>query len=136
VYGYNNQGRSSTGLSPFELVLPRPPPVPIMEVRPIAREGKSKAGFRKEFLSRVRDLSWYTKESLEKAQARYKAVYDAHVRQKNAKIVPGVLVLVKTFADSGGLPPKLLSPTAGPYHVVAFFQSQDGAAKCMGSLRS
>jgi hypothetical protein len=56
---------------------------------------------------------------LEKAQARYKAVYDAHVRQRNAEIISGDLVLVKTFTDSGGLAPKLLSPTAGPYHVVA-----------------
>jgi Chromo (CHRromatin Organisation MOdifier) domain len=46
-------------------------------------------------------------------------VYDTHVRQRNAEIVSGDLVLVKTFADSGGLAPKLLSPTAGPYHVVA-----------------
>jgi Chromo (CHRromatin Organisation MOdifier) domain len=53
VYGYNTQVHSSTGLSPFELVLSRPPPVPIMEVRPIVREGKTKAGFRKEFLLRL-----------------------------------------------------------------------------------
>jgi RNase P subunit RPR2 len=62
--------------------------MPIMEVRLISREGKSKAGFRKELLSRVRDLSRHTKESMEKAQARYKAVYDAHVREKIAKDCP------------------------------------------------
>jgi transposase InsO family protein len=67
VYGYNTQVHSSSGLSPFELVLSRPPPVPNMEVGPVVREGKTKAGFRKEFLSRVRDLSRYTKDSLEKA---------------------------------------------------------------------
>jgi hypothetical protein len=71
VYGYNTQVHSSTGLSPFELVLSRSPRV---EFRPIAQEGKSKAGFRKGFLLMVRDLSRYTKEGLEKALARYKAV--------------------------------------------------------------
>jgi Chromo (CHRromatin Organisation MOdifier) domain len=119
VYGYNTQVHSSTGLSPLELILSRPPVAPIMETRPFTTSGKSKMEFRKGVLATVQELSRRTREKLQQAQSRYKAVYDAHVRQRNAEITAGDLAFVKTYADPGGLSPKLLSPASGPYAVIA-----------------
>jgi transposase InsO family protein len=119
VFGYNTQVHSSTGLSPFELVLSRPPAVPILETHSMIASGKTKVEFRKSFLATVQELSKRTKEKLHEAQYRYKAVFDAHVRQRNADFVVGDLVFVRTYADPGGLSPKLLSPASGLYALIA-----------------
>jgi hypothetical protein len=67
-------------------------------------------GVRKGFLETIQELSKQTKEKLQQAQARYKALYDSHIRKRNADIAVEDLVFAKTYTDPGGLSPKLLSP--------------------------
>jgi hypothetical protein len=116
VYGYNCQVHASTGFSPFELVLSRPPTVPILEARPVNPKGKTKAAFRVAFLRQLAALAQGTREKLSVQQERYKQVYDAHVRVRNQEIEAGDLVFVRTYADAPGSP-KLLAPSSGPYVV-------------------
>jgi hypothetical protein len=118
VYGYNCQVHATTGLSPFELVLSRPPAVPILVARPIQSDGKSKPEFLSTFLTQLSRLASKTKEELAAQQQRYKDVYDAHVRVRNKDIEAGDLVFVRTFSEAPGSP-KLLVPSTGPYVVEA-----------------
>jgi transposase InsO family protein len=59
VYGYNCQPHASTGFSPFELVLSRPPTVPILEARPVEphRSAATKPEFRVSFLHQIAALA-------------------------------------------------------------------------------
>lgn len=120
VLGYNSQVHASTGFSPFELALTRSSSVPVVETSVTKDPAKeTKAEFRKSFFKQLEDVAKKTRETLDQAQARYKKVYDDHVRERNSDIEPGDLVLVKTFDQPAGLSPKLLSPAAGPYAVLA-----------------
>jgi hypothetical protein len=118
VYGYNCQVHATTGLSPFELALSRPPAVPILEARPVQSDGKSKPEFRSTFLTQLSRLASTTKKELAAQQQCYKDVYDAHAWVRNKDIEAGDLVFVRTFAEAPGLP-KLRFPSAGPYVVEA-----------------
>jgi Integrase core domain len=118
TYGYNSQVHASTSLSPFELVLSRPPTVGVMETRPISASNLSKPEFRTTFLRKVQQLATTATESIRRQQQRYKDVYDAHVRERNRDIRPGDLVFVKTFSHQTDVSPKLLFPAAGPYVVI------------------
>jgi Integrase zinc binding domain/Integrase core domain len=114
VYGYNCQPHTSTGLSSFELVLYRPPSLPIMESRPLSMLAKDKCEFRNTFLKKVQMLTKATKEKLDQSQERYRRVFDEHVRVRNKNVQPDDL----TFTSQTGVSPKLLSPAAGPHPVV------------------
>ena len=115
TFNYNCSVHASTGYSPFELVIARPPRVPILEPAVTRKEG-TRAEIRASFLKHLQANAEATRETLRKAQARYKANHDRAVRQRNEKIEPGDEVFVKTYTDVVGSP-KLVTPAAGPYKV-------------------
>jgi hypothetical protein len=82
-------------------------------------DGLTKPAFRQKFLTECERLGKASKENLDAAQARYKKVYDAHVRVRNSNIQPGDLVFVKTFVTEPGRSPKLAFPVSGPHLVIA-----------------
>jgi hypothetical protein len=85
----------------------------ILLTGPPAVTAEDKGPWRRKFLENLAVISKKAKEKLASAQKRYKSKYDAHVRERNAKLITGYWVLVKVFADS----PKLTLPLAGPYEL-------------------
>lgn len=82
VLGYNIQVHVSTGMTPFELAITRAASVPIVESS-VSEEpsGQNQAQFRVSFLKQLKATSRTTKETLEKAQMRYRKVYVVRPRQ-------------------------------------------------------
>jgi hypothetical protein len=111
---YNASVHSSTGFAPQEMIRAEAPR--ILLTGPAAVTAEDKGTWRRKFLENLAVISKKAMERLASAQKRYKSNYDAHVRERNAKLITGDWVFVKVFADS----PTLTLPLAGPYELSEF----------------
>jgi hypothetical protein len=115
---YNRTPNQATGFAPFELVLSRAP-VPLeaeMDYEFIdVASAPSPVEFRIAFLQRVSKLAEKIRESLIKTQARYKRLYDAHVRARTADLCVRDSVAVRAYVTEPGRSPKLEFPVTDPY---------------------
>jgi hypothetical protein len=117
TFGYNCRVHSSLGLTPFELVLSRPPPPLSMECpEPGTEDTVDSAKVR--FLQRLRELTPYAQQQLAASQERYKRNYDRTVRTKNKEIRVGSWVYVRKETHPAGVNPKLDDQVDGPYQVL------------------
>jgi hypothetical protein len=116
---------STTGYTPFELVLSRTPSVLAVggvEFADTLAKSQSKAEYRHEFLRKIERLSRATRETIEERTSRHKAVYDKRVKQRTDVDV-GDTVFVRTYVTEPARSPKLQFPVTGPYPVVKCFYS-------------
>jgi len=94
---YNSQPHRSTGIDPFELVIPRR--IPNLTVRnlppgtPLTKKGTLKDGSplarKREFMARLRKQIPIVVEALRKTQQRYKRNFDHRVATRNADVKIG-----------------------------------------------
>lgn len=119
---YNSQPHRSTGIFPFELILPRripelavriiPPSTPVQtgEERP---DGSALCAKRK-FMARLRKLIPVVAEALRKTQSRYKRNYDATVAPRSRNLAVADYAYVAANIRNN----KLEGTTLGPFLVV------------------
>ena len=123
TFAYNTHVHGTTGCTPFELVLSRPPTsltlenVPTAESHPDTRQEKSL------FLERIRHLTGKASAALQRRQARYKRDYDKRIRPLPRNLEPGHFVFVERETPrreetEGRMHRNKLQPKAdGPYRV-------------------
>jgi len=118
---YNSQPHRSTGIAPFELVIPRR--IPNLTVynlllgTPLANKGTLNAGSplarKREFMARLRKQIPIVVEALRKTQQRYKRNFDHRVATRNADVKIGDYV----FTPNHDRQDKLQSKAIGPFVV-------------------
>ena len=119
TYAYNTQVHRATGLSPFDLVLARPPVHLSLENTPtLDEENLSHMQQRTLLQLRLRELMQSANAKLSKSQARYKADFDKHVRQFNQDLAPGHYVYLKRETPIDEERTKLQIPAPGPFRVL------------------
>ena len=124
TYAYNTQVHTSIGVTPFQLVLSRPPGSVVLRQEPNYEDGENRPRlFLKRFTAAVKELAAGATEKLTKAQERYKRDFDKRVRPlTHAKT--GDMVYVSreqpTRASPGDNPRKhkLSSKAIGPFEVL------------------
>jgi len=119
---YNSQPHRSTGIAPFELVMPRR--IPNLTVRnlppgtPLANQGKVNDGSplarNREFMASHRKQLPVVVESLRKTQQRYKRNFDDRVATRNAD----VKIAYYVYTTNHDRKNKLQSKASGPFVVV------------------
>jgi len=119
---YNSQPHRSTGIAPFELVIPRripnltvrnlPPGTPLTNQRTL-KDG-SPLPRKREFMARLRKHIPIVVEALRKTQQRYKRNFDHRVAARNADVKIGDY-LYTTKHDRQN---KLQSKPIGPFVVI------------------
>jgi len=119
---YNSQPHRSTGITSFELVIPRR--IPNLTVRklppgtPLTNEGMLKDGSplarKREFMARLRKHNPIVGEALRKTQQRYKRNFDHRVATCNADVKIGEYVCTTSHDGQN----KLQSKTIGPFVVA------------------
>jgi len=140
----NSQPHRSTGIAPFELVIPRR--IPNLTVRnlppgtPLINKGTLKDGSplarKREFMARLRKHIPIVVEALRKTQQRYKRKFDHRVATRNADVKIGDYV----YTTSHDRQNKLQSKAIGPFVVIdadsdasTFFSDIDGEEKRVSS---
>jgi len=119
---YNSQPHRSTGIAPFELVIPRR--IPNLTVRnlppgtPMANKGTLKDASplarKLEFMARLRRQIPIVVEALRKTQQRYKREFDHRVATRNADVKIGDFV----YTTNHDRQDKLQRKAIGPFVVV------------------
>ena len=119
---YNSQPHRSTGIAPFELVIPRR--IPNLTVRnlppgtPLTNKGTLKDGSplarKREFMARLRKQIPIVVEALRKTQQRYKRNFDHRVATRNADVKIGDYVYTTNHDRQN----KLQSKAIGPFVVI------------------
>ena len=117
TYAYNGLPHSSTGLTPFELVLSRPPP-------PLALKSDPKS-YKTPLESRSKWKQWLArtvkeaKDKLMKTQERYKRNYDTRLRKQSETIKMDDYVYLRVERrDENEHRHKLAAVAQGPYKVI------------------
>jgi Integrase core domain len=118
TFSYNCRIHFSLGLTPFELVLTRPPVSLSLEQSPPDREPEDPASAKLRFLQHIKELCPVARQRLADAQARYKRNFDNSIREKNMDLVPGEWVFLKREVHREEDSPKLASQADGPFRVV------------------
>lgn len=81
---YNCQPLTSTSVLPFESVMSKAPgPVAL---KPMTSCEKPNGDFKRKWKHWIQETNTKTKERLDKAQARYRKIYDARLRKKSEAI--------------------------------------------------
>jgi len=119
---YGSQAHRSTGIAPFELVIPRR--IPNLTVRslppgtPLTNKGTLKDGYhlarKRELIARLRKQIPIAVEALRKKQQRYKRHFDHRVAIRNADVKIGDYVYTTNHDRRN----KLQSKAIGPFVVV------------------
>lgn len=118
TYAYNTQTHTALGVSPFQLILSRPPPSLSMDARPPLLAAESAKDNWLRWKRRLGILMETATPSLAKAQARYKANFDQHVRPTARPIGVGDWVYVRSdYEGEQGKRHKLAPVAHGPYVV-------------------
>jgi len=118
VTAYNSQVQSITGQVPFAFISPRRvTPVAIERLRAGTDPGEIVTPGRAEehFLQRLDSLIPPVRDTMEKAQARYKRAFDKRVKARREALRVGDWVFVKSHENQGS---KLVFKTLGPYQVL------------------
>ena len=112
TFANNTQSHSSTGFTPFELVLPKPPhPLAVEQTPAVSITGESPHQVRQRLVERIAKVVVSTRLKLAKCQARYKANYDKTVRNSQTlKIGQIVFVRCEPRAEDRLLPSQKLKP--------------------------
>ena len=119
---YNSQPHRSTGIAPFELVIPRR--IPSLSVRnlppgtPLQSKGTLNDGSpparKREFMAKLRRQIPAVVEALRKTQQRYKRNFDTNVSPRNKSVRIGDYVYMTNHHRQH----KLQSRAVGPYVVI------------------
>jgi len=119
---YNSQPHRSTGIAPFELVIPRR--IPSLSVRnlppgtPLTKKGTLNDGSplarKREFMAKLRQQKPAVVEALQKTQQRYKSNFDSNVDTRNKRVRFGHYVYTTDHQQKN----KLQSRTVGPFVVL------------------
>lgn len=122
TYAYNTQPHRSTGIAPFELVIPRR--IPNLAVHnpppgvPIQAQGGPKDGsplaVKRGFMARLRRIIPKVAEAMCKTQQRYKRNYDKNVSNRSRDVRTGDYIYVKSHLRAH----KLDGLTVGPFLVL------------------
>lgn len=122
TYAYNTQPHRSTGVAPFEMVIPRripnlsvhsPPPGVAIQAHGTTKDG-SPLSVKRSFMARLRKTIPLVAEALRKTQQRYKKNYDKNLAIRNKDVKIGDYVYLKNNQREH----KLSSLTTGPFLVV------------------
>ena len=128
---YNMSVHSSTGTTPFELVLSRPPPPFVLDhsskvkrhITPLsdqAEEAERKAGKVKDkeaFLTSLQDLVAKAGDRLTASQLRYKETFDRKAQRKLPQLKSGQYVWLDPKQRTGSVN-KLQPSGDGPYRIL------------------
>jgi Chromo (CHRromatin Organisation MOdifier) domain len=118
TFGYNCGVHSSLNLTPFELILSRPPPT--LSVGPSEAEVQdTPASAKLRFITRVKELVPLAQKRLAEAQAQYKRNFDRSIKEKNKELLSGSWVYLRREVHEAGRNPKLDDQVDGPYQVIA-----------------
>ncbi len=116
-YSYNTGARSSTGNSPYELLLGRKPRLPIdLLLVPSPQELSSTPELVQKLAARLRKVQGVARAVNQTAQVKMKKRYDARARQVSFK--QGDLVLRRIERYQAGTSCKLAPFWDGPHRVV------------------
>ena len=115
TYAYNNHVHRSTGMTPYELVLSRPPPEFSLHHQLNPRE-RPTPGKKADFVSRLDLAIQKAYASLKKTQRRYKKDYDKSVRRSNRNIRTADWILID---NPEATPSKLEYHAQGPFRVLS-----------------
>ena len=126
TYAYNCQVHRSTGMTPFNLVLSRPPPPLIVEEDLVdhnpprnPRERRRRfSDAKQKFLLRLREAILKARSNLARTQRRYKKDFDRRVRQRLRNLQVGDFVYREIPDHPVGVNPKLTSQVDGPFQVL------------------
>ena len=114
-YAYNMSVHTSTGTTPFELVLSRPPPEFTRDHRPQSRARPVRAQ-KNDYVRRLHVALQKATLSLARTQARYKRNFDKGIRATR-RITTDDHVFLDTH-DGAAKRPKLTHNISGPYRVL------------------
>ena len=112
TYAYNTAVHRSTGTTPFDLVLSRPPPSFTNNIITGSSERSDMT-----FAQRLRDSIDRARSHMDKAQARYKRDFDRRVRRVTHRPKVGSHVYLDPF-DGTKKRSKLQHTVEGPYKVL------------------
>jgi len=118
VMAYNLQVHSGTGQIPFAFVSRRrltPVAIERLSVGPDPGEIVTLGRANESFLQRLDSLIPLVRDTMEKAQARYKRAFDKRVRSRREALQVEDWVFVKSHKNQGV---KLVIKTLGPYQIL------------------
>ena len=116
TYAYKNHVHRTTGTTPFDLVLSRPPPAFSLYHSPTSRKAQTTEQ-REDYLDRLESTIQAAYKTLLKTQARYKQDFDRRVGPSNRNIRAGQYVyLDPTDGTTKGIKPG--NHALGPYRVI------------------
>lgn len=119
TFGYNSHVHTSTGLTPFDLVISRPPNMAAIEKLPGTGNLTHKEA-RVAWLRRLGPAIHLARAEMDKAQARFKRNHDARLRKRKKNLCQGDFVWIrreKTALPAGNRH-KLAARADGPYRVT------------------
>lgn len=119
TFGYNSHVHTSTGLTPFELVVSRPIAITGIEHLSQGMQLTHKES-RVEWMKKLGAAVRLARTEMEKAQARFKRNHDIRLRKRKKSLEAGNYVWIRR--EKGGRPPgekhKLSKRADGPFRII------------------